>query len=692
MVRWKEALLAVAVVEAAGALGLGRVRGAPLPFATPVWDSTITSDPNAATIEATIQAAITQISNTFLASGTLTSSNPVALKFVEQTSGLGNSSTYSYQFHYNSGPNNNNYYKALNTSQTSAFDAVSLANNVLNTTNDPATGSTTINVNTPLLRALGFSATTYSTSGNGGLDGTIYLNTSTMNLSRTGTQDSSKWDLYAVTQHEIDEILGLGSGVDASAPESTPQDLFRYASNGTRSFTTAGDNAYFSLTGTTDLAQFNQDGQGDYGDFWSTTKPTFPRVQDAYIYNGVQPNYGIEAVALDVIGYQLASAANLNFNGVNFSSMKLSGTSPTNFTSSTFVSANLTNTTLSGTILTNSNLTSTTCASTFFNSANLTNATLSGAICTNANFSAATLSGALLKNANCASANFTSANLTNATLTGAIMTGTNFTNATYSGAIISAADFRGATNFNATGLTQVNTVLPDGTWNNPTINGTNVVLGTSSTPVKGMGTPLSITNGSYFDIGNNSVILENGTALSTVQTFILSGSTSSRKIRSSAGAANTIGFVSGTEYLAAHGAGSSFAGVAVLSTFVLIMSTKPGDANLDGVISLDDYLQIDTAYVMSMSSPDWFNGNFDGTGNITAADYALIDASFHAQSGGQADGMISLHAAEFGQDYIDALAALGPDAVPEPATLGVLATGALGLLFRRRGRFRSGAP
>jgi PEP-CTERM motif-containing protein len=137
-------------------------------------------------------------------------------------------------------------------------------------------------------------------------DGTIGLNTSIMNISWTGPQDSSKYDLMAVAAHEINEVLGLGSALPTPQNGTIfPEDLFRYNSSGARNFTTSGDNAYFSIDGTHDLARFNQDSGGDYGDWWSTGAHT-PQVQDAFGTPGAQPNLGVEVTALDVIGYDPA--------------------------------------------------------------------------------------------------------------------------------------------------------------------------------------------------------------------------------------------------------------------------------------------------------------------------------------------------------------------------------------------------
>src|SRR5262249_48736244 len=114
-----------------------------------------------------------------------------------------------------------------------------------------------------------------------------------------------------VLSHEIDEVLGSGSNLNAGDGNIRPPDLFRYSSNniGTRNFTTSGDDAYFSIDGgTTLLARYNQVAGADYGDWWSQGGHLPVRVQDAFGTPGSDPDLGVEMIVLDSIGWTLASA------------------------------------------------------------------------------------------------------------------------------------------------------------------------------------------------------------------------------------------------------------------------------------------------------------------------------------------------------------------------------------------------
>jgi len=253
----------------------------------PTFDNSILNDSNAPIIQATINSAINVYEATF------TDPITVHITFTEMNSGLGSSSTFFANIPYAT------YLTALTFDATTSNDATALAHLGAGL-NNPVNGDLSINVKTANLRALGINVNPPS------VDGTVGLNTSITNLSRGGLQNPNKYDLMAVTEHEIDEVLGLGSALP-NPPFSTifPEDLFRYDSGGGRNFTTSGDNAYFSIDGTTDLARFNQDGSGDYGDWWSAGGHT-PKVQDAVGTPGAQPNLGVELTGLDVIGYDLA--------------------------------------------------------------------------------------------------------------------------------------------------------------------------------------------------------------------------------------------------------------------------------------------------------------------------------------------------------------------------------------------------
>jgi hypothetical protein len=325
---------------------------------TPTFDSTITSDPNAATIEATINTAIQNFENAF--SDNIT----VNITFAEGNGQPGGSSTAFNNVSYAA------YQAALASHATTADDTAALAslptgpnspvdssstqsgtltsgmntvsglsetrslrvgdpisgtgipggttiasivdvNDITLSNNATATGTFTltfpstnnVRVGRALLRGLGLPG------GSTPKDSTITLNTSGSNLTRLSI-DSNKYDLLAVAAHEIDEALGFGSALnglqngDQHPATVKSDDLFRYDQTGARSYdTNVATQAFFSIDGgTTDLARFNQTQGGDFSDWYSPGGQT-PQVQDAFVTNGATPNLNVELRRLDVIGY-----------------------------------------------------------------------------------------------------------------------------------------------------------------------------------------------------------------------------------------------------------------------------------------------------------------------------------------------------------------------------------------------------
>ena len=286
---------------------------------TPIFDSSITSDSNASSIEGTIDSAISVFESTY--------TNPIDVTiYFQEGSALGESNyettAVSYQTFYS--------HLAANDANPAAIAGLP------GTANNPVNGSRSIEIKSANARAIGISvpAGCYLTAGldvpeqctgvnNGSspVDGIVSLNTSI--TYPPGSNNGSNYGLLSTAEHEIDEILGLGSALnDTTASSGTvtaanpaPEDLFRYGANGSRIFTVScgsAAKAFFSYNGSTDLAQFNNACNGaDFGDWQSNPLPNgvAAQVQDAFATPGAQPLYGPnEIAALSAIGYTVAVA------------------------------------------------------------------------------------------------------------------------------------------------------------------------------------------------------------------------------------------------------------------------------------------------------------------------------------------------------------------------------------------------
>ena len=252
---------------------------------TPTFAANINSDSNAAAIKAAINAAIAIYQADF------TDSITVNITF-QEGAGLGGSSTAFFNVTYAS------YLAALIADKKTSDDNAS--NLPTATQFSTFFGVSNINVKSANLRAVGL-------AGAVATDGTITLNTSLTTPGSSGT--TSQYSLMAVVEHEIDEVLGLGSALpNKPNGDPFPEDLFRYTSTaGTRSWDTLiATVPFFSIDGTVDLARFHQqngDG-GDYGDWQTGVAP--PQVQDWQATIGSNPTLGVELRALDVIGFDSA--------------------------------------------------------------------------------------------------------------------------------------------------------------------------------------------------------------------------------------------------------------------------------------------------------------------------------------------------------------------------------------------------
>jgi hypothetical protein len=220
------------------------------------------------------------------------------INFKTSSSGLGSSMQGLYGTSYS------DVVAALNADRTSANDFQAMSH-VAAGSADTATGKSLVWFTYAQCFALGF---------NCGVQGLrdISINLSLVDSNRADGVASDKYDMFAVVLHEMDEFLGVGgpgSSVGSGYPYLGIEDLFRYSSAGVRSYTTAGDDAYFSIDGgATMLARFNQEWGADYADWWSAG-PHTPSAQDAFGTPGVAADYhAAERVALDVVGWDLAAA------------------------------------------------------------------------------------------------------------------------------------------------------------------------------------------------------------------------------------------------------------------------------------------------------------------------------------------------------------------------------------------------
>jgi hypothetical protein len=266
----------------------------------PTYDSSITTAANANAITNAINYAIGVMESN------ITDNVTVKINFVsDETVGLGQSDTWGDDLAYS------DFLVALKSHAKSVTDTNALSN-LPNSTTDPVIGGTQIFLTLPQARLLGLD-TVY---GSDGFDSTISCAMSLMNFTRPPA-NSHHYDLPSVVEHEMDEVLGISSGLPNFTTEINPADLFRYTTNLVRTYTNDGDDAYFSADGTNLVARYNNDGNGDSGDWWSDgadwspvtgVTNNYPQVQDAYGTQGSFQDLGVsERTILDVVGWTVSA-------------------------------------------------------------------------------------------------------------------------------------------------------------------------------------------------------------------------------------------------------------------------------------------------------------------------------------------------------------------------------------------------
>jgi hypothetical protein len=281
----------------------------------PTFHSSITGHANAAAIQAMINRAISIYESRFR--------DPITIEILfRYTNTLPNGTPFPsgqisqsdwvyYQVPWNS------YIHALRADAKTNNDILanaSLPDNAFSTYLNPTSaGGRAVELNT---RPAMFENGTVGADGT--FDGIVTLNSAAaFQFSRP--PNGNNFDAQYFTEHEIDEVIGLGSHLNLPGSSFRPQDLFSWSARGSRNFSSSGVR-YFSINGgSTNIVNFNQNPNFEFGDWSSSACPqVHPYVQNASGCPGQFSDVATtspEGVNLDVIGYDSASSPTTDVNG-----------------------------------------------------------------------------------------------------------------------------------------------------------------------------------------------------------------------------------------------------------------------------------------------------------------------------------------------------------------------------------------
>jgi hypothetical protein len=277
----------------------------------PTFDSSITSDPRSSAIQTMIISAIDTYQQLFADPITVSIRFRVSTVYADGTpinpGQVGSSESTVHGVDWNS------YIAALKADAKTDNDAAA------NSTLPSSPLSAGIVTRSAAGRAIGLN-TPSALFADGHLDvGGPYDGIITLNAGKplqfTRPVAAGNFDARTFIEHEIDEVLGIGSHLNSSLSQYlNPEDLFTWSSLNDRNTSATGQRHFSIDRGVHYIVTLNQDPAGDFGDWESEPQcpQNHPLVQNAWNCDAQSPEISAtspEGITLDVIGYDLVTGS-----------------------------------------------------------------------------------------------------------------------------------------------------------------------------------------------------------------------------------------------------------------------------------------------------------------------------------------------------------------------------------------------
>ncbi len=192
---------------------------------------------------------------------------------------------------------------------------------------------------------------------------------------------------------------------------------------------------------------------------------------------------------------------------------------------------------------------------------------------------------------------------------------------------------------------------------------------------------LSIANNGLLDLTNNHLIINYSSSdpIAAIRGYLITGRNGGTWNGTTGITSSVAALPANNHYALGYADGADHVVTGLSSGQIEIKYTLIGDANLDGVVSGDDFTILTDNLGKSVAA--WDQGDFNYDGLVNGDDFTLLVGNLGKQDNGAA---VTIPAADYAA--IDAFAAangLMAD-VPEPATTGLFILGMAGALIGRR--------